>query len=125
METPLADGNSLTGRSLNSDSQIIAAYDADTAGTSAFVNNKGNDASSKKFKNSWRYWALISALSVTALLPTVEGTVVSTALPTIVQDLGGGRLYVWVVNAYFLTRYEKRESRRFALLSSHISLTVS
>lgn len=56
------------------------------------------------FKYHWRYWAIIIALSVVALLPAVEGTVVSTALPVIVHDLGGGKLYVWVVNSYFLTR---------------------
>lgn len=54
--------------------------------------------------NGWRYWTVIAALSVTALLPAMEGTVVSTALPSIVQDLHGGGLYVWVVNSYFLTR---------------------
>ena len=52
----------------------------------------------------WRYWAIITALSVTALLPAMEGTVVSTALPTIVQELRGAEYYVWVVNSYFLTR---------------------
>lgn len=56
------------------------------------------------FGNGWRSWATIAALSVVALLPAIEGTVVSTALPTIVQDLHGGEAYVWVVNAYFLTR---------------------
>lgn len=54
--------------------------------------------------NGWRYWTVIAALSVTALLPAMEGTVVSTALPSIIQDLHGGELYVWVVNSYFLTR---------------------
>ncbi|KAL9121436.1 MAG: hypothetical protein Q9187_002006 [Circinaria calcarea] len=53
--------------------------------------------------NGWRYWAVIIALCVTGLLSAMEGTVVPTALPTIVHDLGGGELYVWVVNAYFLT----------------------
>lgn len=47
---------------------------------------------------------IITGLSVTALLPAMEGTVVSTALPTIIYDLGGGRLYVWVANVYFRTR---------------------
>ncbi len=56
------------------------------------------------FENGWRSWAIIAALSVVALLPAIEGTVVSTALPTIVQNLQGGESYVWVVNAYFLTR---------------------
>ena len=56
------------------------------------------------FGGGWRAFAIITALSVVALLPAIEGTVVSTALPTIVGDLHGGELYVWVVNSYFLTR---------------------
>lgn len=118
METRPADVNSLTGRRLNLESPNSAIHGADTAGTIAVVDQKGNDASSEKYKNSWQYWALVAALSVTALLPTVEGTVVSTALPNVVQDLGGGRLYVWVVNAYFLTRYERRGHPSFASISS-------
>ena len=54
--------------------------------------------------SGWRYWIIIAALSVTALLPAMEGTVVSTALCSIIQDVQGGELYVWVVKSYFLTR---------------------
>jgi hypothetical protein len=56
-----------------------------------------------KEKRGWRFWALFSALWTTALLSALEGTVVSTALPTIVHDLGVGENYVWIVNAYYLT----------------------
>ena len=56
------------------------------------------------FGGGRRAFAIITALSVVALLPAIEGTVVSTALPTIVGDLQGVELYVWVVNSYFLTR---------------------
>ena len=56
------------------------------------------------FGGGWRAFAIITALSVVALLPAIEGTVVSTALPTIVEALHGGERYVWVVNSYFLTR---------------------
>ena len=66
------------------------------------VQVKGEDNAA--CSSGWRYWAVITALSVTALLPAMEGTVVSTALPSIIQDLHGGELYVWVVNSYFLTR---------------------
>ena len=66
---------------------------------------KGEDNVHKAaYVSGWRYWTVIAALSVTALLPAMEGTVVSTALPSIIQDLHGGELYVWVVNSYFLTR---------------------
>jgi hypothetical protein len=50
-----------------------------------------------------RYYAIIIALCVVSSLPALEGTVVSTALPSIVHELGGGQMYVWVVNAYFLS----------------------
>lgn len=57
-----------------------------------------------KSRYTWRFWAIIAALCVTGLLSAVEGTVPSTALPSIIDDLEGGNLYIWVVNAYFLTR---------------------
>ena len=52
-----------------------------------------------------RFWAIITSLAVTSILSALEGTIVSTALPTVVQALGGGELYLWVVNGYFLPRY--------------------
>jgi hypothetical protein len=53
---------------------------------------------------TWQYWAIIVALGIVSLLVALEGTVVSTALPSITHDLGGGEKYVWVINAYFLAR---------------------
>ncbi|GKZ39099.1 hypothetical protein AbraIFM66950_011857 [Aspergillus brasiliensis] len=50
-----------------------------------------------------RIWAIMVALCVTNLLVALEGTVISTALPTIVEDLGGGEAYVWASTGYFLT----------------------
>lgn len=52
---------------------------------------------------TWRFWAIIASLCFTGLLVAVEGTVTSTALPSIINDLEGGKLYVWVANGYFLT----------------------
>lgn len=54
-------------------------------------------------KKSFRFWAIILALSVTGLLTALEATITSTALPTIIDALGGASLYVWVINLYFLT----------------------
>lgn len=36
------------------------------------------------------------------LLSMLDQTIVGTALPTIVEDLGGHRWYVWVVSAYLV-----------------------
>ncbi|TVY17886.1 Efflux pump FUS6 [Lachnellula arida] len=55
-------------------------------------------------KRGLRFWLIILALAATGLLSTLEGTIISTALPTIVRDIGGGELYTWAVNGYFLTR---------------------
>ena len=54
-------------------------------------------------KKGLRFWMIVVALSVTSLLTAMEATITSTALPTIIADLGGGDLYIWAVNGYFLT----------------------
>ena len=56
-------------------------------------------------KKSLRFYAIIVALSFTGLLTALEATITSTALPTIIDVLGGADLYIWVVNVYFLTMY--------------------
>ncbi|KAA9014206.1 MDR family MFS transporter [Niallia endozanthoxylica] len=43
-------------------------------------------------------WALLIATFLTA----IEGTIVSTAMPVIVGDLGGSELYTWVISVYLL-----------------------
>ncbi|PIG79299.1 macrolide phosphotransferase k [Aspergillus arachidicola] len=53
-------------------------------------------------KHPWRFWAIIIALSLTGLLSTIEGTIITSALPTITKALGGSSAYIWVPNAYFL-----------------------
>lgn len=56
-------------------------------------------------KKSIRFYAIIAALAFSNLLTALEATVTSTALPTITAELGGGELFIWVVNGYFLTQY--------------------
>ncbi|KAI5921289.1 macrolide phosphotransferase k [Camillea tinctor] len=53
-------------------------------------------------KRSFRFWAIMGSLSMTGLLSSIEGTIITSALPTITEALGGGNLYIWVPNAYFL-----------------------
>ncbi len=47
--------------------------------------------------------AIVSAVMLGLFLSALDQTVVGTALPTIVTDLGGNSLYVWVVTSYLLT----------------------
>jgi EmrB/QacA subfamily drug resistance transporter len=48
---------------------------------------------------------LITAACMMAIfMAAVEGTIVATAMPTIVAELGGFRLFSWVFTAYFLAQ---------------------
>lgn len=38
-------------------------------------------------ERGWQYWAVTTAFCVVAFLPAMEGTVVSTAAPSVIQDL--------------------------------------
>ncbi|KAH8598161.1 major facilitator superfamily protein [Bisporella sp. PMI_857] len=49
------------------------------------------------------FWAIIASLAFSGLLTALEATITSTALPTIIEALGGADLYIWVINIYFLT----------------------
>ena len=82
---------------------------------SSIPESKGAQATSKspaktespdeaKPKYGFRFWMVMLALCVTQLLNALEGTVTSTALPTIVEQLGGGDEFIWASSGYFLTR---------------------
>ena len=46
---------------------------------------------------------IIIGIMLGVFLAGIDGTVVSTAMPTIVTDLGGLSIYSWVFSAYMLT----------------------
>ncbi|KAF1938009.1 MFS general substrate transporter [Clathrospora elynae] len=62
----------------------------------------GDESRTTKPVHGMNFYLILLALSMTNLLVAFEGTVVSTALPTIVAQLGGGSSYVWVSSGYFL-----------------------
>jgi EmrB/QacA subfamily drug resistance transporter len=53
--------------------------------------------------NSRRIWLILGGLLLGVLLAALDQTIVGTALPTIVGDLGGLNDLSWVVTAYLLT----------------------
>ncbi|KAH8651397.1 major facilitator superfamily domain-containing protein [Xylariales sp. PMI_506] len=56
------------------------------------------------FVKGWRFWAILLAMSFTGLMSAVEGTIITSALPTITAALGGGDAYIWVPNAFLLSQ---------------------
>lgn len=49
-----------------------------------------------------KVWAIFGGLMLAMLLAALDQTIVATALPTIVSDLGGAEHLSWVVTAYML-----------------------
>jgi MFS family permease len=47
---------------------------------------------------------ILIALMVTTALSAVDNTIVATAVPQVVSDLGGFTLFSWVFSAYLLTQ---------------------
>ncbi|KAI5928468.1 MFS general substrate transporter [Camillea tinctor] len=69
--------------------------------------DKGGDTSlppkQKSATRGFRFWALFVCLALTAFLSALEGSIVSTALPTIAREINVAENYIWVINVYFLT----------------------
>jgi MFS family permease len=54
-------------------------------------------------KRGFLFWIIMVSLTITGLMSSLEGTIITSALPTIINDLSGGNLYFWVPNAFFLS----------------------
>lgn len=65
----------------------------------------GNGKDIQPKKKSFGFFAIIAALAFSGLCTSLEATITSTALPTIIADLGGADLYIWVINGFYLTQY--------------------
>ena len=55
-------------------------------------------------ENLFRRRLITTACMMAIFMAAVEGTIVATAMPTIVAELGGFRLFSWVFTAYFLAQ---------------------
>ncbi len=53
-------------------------------------------------KKDVRFWLIVVSLAITAILAALDGTIISTTLPSISAALEGGQEYVWVSGSYFL-----------------------
>lgn len=65
------------------------------------ITNINND-SPAPVKKGHRFWLTIVALGFAGLLTALEATITSTAMPSIIAELGGGNAYIWAINGYLL-----------------------
>ncbi|KAH8680444.1 major facilitator superfamily protein [Ilyonectria robusta] len=79
------------------------ASTSESGETSVDAQDATTEKSPPKFDKGPRFWAIMGVLSLISLLTSLEATVTSTVMPSLVADLGGGESFIWVSNAYFLT----------------------
>ncbi|KAI0450355.1 major facilitator superfamily domain-containing protein [Xylaria acuta] len=62
------------------------------------------ESESKTKKKSWRLWGVLTPLLLSTFMAAIESTIISSALPYIVDQLHAGSTYVWFINAYLLAK---------------------
>ncbi|WAC55696.1 MDR family MFS transporter [Gordonia sp. SL306] len=70
--------------------------------TNGRASTTGTGDSSAGELDQRKIWSIFGGLMLAMLLAALDQTIVSTALPTIVNDLGGAEHLTWVVTAYML-----------------------
>ena len=60
------------------------------------------DGPTEENLSSRAIWTIFAGLMLAMLLAALDQTIVATALPTIVRDLGGASHLSWIVTAYLL-----------------------
>jgi EmrB/QacA subfamily drug resistance transporter len=76
----------------------MAPNNSDKPETSALADLEVNIERSRP----WQFWAVFPGLCFCSFLTAFDASVIFTALPTIVNDLHSGELYIWTINAYTL-----------------------
>lgn len=61
-----------------------------------------NEASGKKQKKQTNRPLVLASVMLAMFMGAIEATIVSTAMPAVVADLGGFQLYSWIFSAYLL-----------------------
>jgi hypothetical protein len=56
-------------------------------------------------KRGFRLWGVMTALCAVSVMASLENRVVDTAGPVIVEDLNMEETYIWISDAFFLSRY--------------------
>ncbi|KAK0652671.1 major facilitator superfamily domain-containing protein [Cercophora newfieldiana] len=76
--------------------------DTSSSSTDGKVAAKAEDEPDMDFERGFRFWTIIIGLGVTTLLASLEHTVVTTAMPYILQELNMKEDFIWITNAFFI-----------------------
>ncbi|KUJ23229.1 MFS general substrate transporter [Mollisia scopiformis] len=62
-----------------------------------------NDQNATIGPRGWKFWAVFMSVVFTQMLMTLGSNITSTALPTIIDDIGTSDQFVWIINAFSLS----------------------
>lgn len=83
-------------------SGVVDTAEPTTAGAPASPAGHPASPAEAPFTPDRRFWAVYASLMVVMFLSALDQTIVGTALPTIVGDLGGAQHMAWIITAYTL-----------------------
>lgn len=52
--------------------------------------------------NSVRFWGIFVALCILAFVSALDVSIITTALPTIIAEIGGATEYIWIANSFVI-----------------------
>jgi len=105
---PHKDSVGARKRDLESNPTIDKEYPQPSEGNGAAANTTVPDHKEsgsedvKPFRFGWREWVIFWSLCCTMLLGSIDATITTVALPTILRELNSSS-YAWIVNAYTLS----------------------
>ena len=53
-----------------------------------------------KFRSTWRLILIATILSLLTFISGIDASIITTSLPTITREIGGGAEYVWIAQSY-------------------------
>lgn len=60
------------------------------------------EESPPKTKHSWQFWLVFASMCVVSFSSALDSTIITTALPTVNNQIGGQGQYVWIANSFVL-----------------------
>lgn len=79
---------------------LLSKLPATTVGISSRTSREEMPAIAKPERHTLRFWITICALCLLAFICALDATIITTPLPTIVEDIGGEAQYVWIANSF-------------------------
>lgn len=105
-ESPASTAADQIAPSMSSNTAIKDGPEQGFTSTTAHTDPEAMDEATPTFKRGFRFWGIMTALCAVSVMASLENSVVVTAGPAIVADLNMGEDYIWISNAFFLSRYE-------------------